>query len=170
MGRKFVNTGPLAGQVGLPEGKRWRCPACTLLVKFEKLRCPRCTESVTEEERDEYYVNPKSVSKQHVPFHLSRPSNSGKENKNTTSSTADSSNIVIKEGKKPTVRKSTGNNLKSRSTNHIKSSSSNNNNNNNNNKKKGAVVRGFNAKKSTCNKNIKSSKKYKNEKSRSTTT
>jgi len=149
MTRGFVNTGPKAGQVGLPQGKRWRCPACTLLVKFEKLKCPRCTESVTEEERDEYYVNPNSVTKQHVPFHLSRPTGQGE---NTKPTAKQLNNVVIKESKKPTRTTKTNNTLKSKNINHTKNTRSSNNAS-----KKGkstTSVRGFNANKKTCNKKI----------------
>lgn len=73
MGKKFVNTGPLAGQVGLPEGKHWRCPACTLLCRFAKDQCPRCTETVSPEEKIKYEVKHSDVKRKHIPLHLAKP-------------------------------------------------------------------------------------------------
>jgi len=76
MTKRFVNTGPKAAQVGLPEGKRWRCPACTLLVRIGRNQCPRCTEVVTDEEILEFTIDPSLVKKQHISYHESKPQGS----------------------------------------------------------------------------------------------
>jgi len=84
--KAFKNTGPLAGQVGLPsDGPRWRCPACSLLVKFDRTRCPRCTETVTDSEQKKYEVRPESIPKRHVPLHLAKPNpNNNKQKANAS--------------------------------------------------------------------------------------
>lgn len=132
MTKKFVNTGPLAGQIGLPPGKHWRCPACSLLCRFQKDQCPRCTEVVTEEEKNKYEVKASSVKSRHIPLHLAKPKKGEPQKPRSTKSRAPA-----------------GKTTKSKTTSTL--------NSNKKTQKKTKSVRGFNSKGKT--KNVSLSKK-----------
>lgn len=138
MGRKFVNTGPKAGQVGLPEGRRWRCPACTLMVRFEANQCPRCTEMVNDDEKGALEVKSSSVQKKHIPYHLAKP----------TASRKDGPKVEVKVPKKK--RTPTTNKLKSNTTK-SKPRSKSTFSVNSRAKPKARAVRGFDSKGRTRN-------------------
>eukprot|EP01083_Nonionella_stella_P270746 916972_1 len=75
-------------KVGTPDGKKWRCPVCSLVNSLEHGSCKRCREPMDEQKMKKHLLNSSNTDRRTIGEQSERKSQSFAGTNSTISHTA----------------------------------------------------------------------------------